>query len=51
MRGLLYLALGVSIMVFVASSFLVWVNYKEKKKDMENYVTNLERDLFRRESD
>lgn len=62
MRGLLYLALAISMMIFFVSSFMVWVNYKAKKaslerqferkeKDIETYVTNLERDLLRKESD
>jgi cytoskeletal protein RodZ len=62
MRGLLYLALGVAIVILVATSFLVWVNYMQKKRELEDqyalkqsqqdqYINNMERDLLRKELD
>jgi hypothetical protein len=60
MRGLLYLGLGVATLILLATSWLSYINYRVKKasleqqfeqkeKDMEHYVTNIERDLLRKE--
>lgn len=60
MRGLLTLGLAVATVIFMATSWLSYVNYKAKKAslerhfermqtEIETYVTNLERDLLRKE--
>lgn len=60
MRGLLNLGLAIATVIFLATTWLAYVNYRAKKaslerqferkqSDMETYVTNLERDLLRKE--
>lgn len=49
MRALLNVALVIAILAFLFMTFTIYTNYKLKKERDENRITNMERDLLRKE--